>query len=518
MKYRYLINLLIVFIILAGFLLYPFPLSADDPAGKLTGSLSLTMGEKTRHRQLQMQGEDLNNVKAFVYMNSQPDAVQIAEMSAAGITVYPDSWIPPVGEHQQGFVLATVPLDKVVNLASRTYVVKVDSAERQNNPANDVAAETLGASFYWNAGLNGSGVRVAVIDNGLDTTHPDIPAPVYARDYWEYPIIGDNVTSPIAPGGSAHGTHVAGSVLGRGTLSGGRYKGIAYGAELVFIKIGDNITGGASDAAMIGALKDAVDRYGADIISMSYGGWSAHHDGTDANCQAADYAFSKGASVIISAGNEANKEYHCSGTLAASSTSDYIRINVTGSNGSNCALMTNLVWYDGPGVHRDLTLKYYDAARVEIPTQNTSRQESTRGTEQMWYWWGPDPDVSNIFFVPAGDHTYYVRVTNASTSSQMFHLYYNKNYCRNTADAVFASPDIYYTLGSPGEADSTICIGSYTSRYSWNDYTGAPRNYGETVGAVSSFSSRGPRVDTGAPVKPDNVAPGSAIISCRDSS
>ncbi|MFC1979590.1 S8 family serine peptidase [Chloroflexota bacterium] len=40
--------------------------------------------------------------------------------------------------------------------------------------------------------------------------------------------------------------------------------------------------------------------------------------------------------------------------------------------------------------------------------------------------------------------------------------------------------------------------------------------FGETVDLISTFSSRGPRVDTGAPPKPNIVAPGSAIVSARD--
>ncbi len=148
-------------------------------------------------------------------------------------------------------------------------------------------------------------------------------------------------------------------------------KRLASGAELVFIKIGDNTTGSASDAAMCGALRDAVDRYGANIISMSFGGWSPHHDGTDANCQAADYAVSKGATVFISAGNEADKAKHYKGTVAAGGATDYIRANVTDSDGANCTLLHNLVWYDGLGVHNELTLQYYDSLHDKIDTQRS---------------------------------------------------------------------------------------------------------------------------------------------------
>ena len=94
-------------------------------------------------------------------------------------------------------------------------------------------------------------------------------------------------------------------------------------------------SGGASLDAMTNAIKAAVDTYDADIITMSYGGWDDYHDGTSETSQAVDYAFGKGAVVFISAGNEAYAGEHYSGTVNANSTTGFIRVNVTGSNGVN---------------------------------------------------------------------------------------------------------------------------------------------------------------------------------------
>lgn len=512
------IGVLVVLFTLFGFFLWqPGPMAADDPGSKISSSLLKAIEARTAQRQplslgpLQEPAPDPFSVSVFIYANARPDAAQVADMASLGVTAYLDSWIPPVGTHPQGFITATVPIDQVNALAAENYVVRLDSAERQSYHMNDVAATGIKADTFYSGGYTGAGVRVAVIDNALDTTNPDLPTPRYARDYWDYPTISENVTSPLA-GGSDHGTHVAGSVLGRGTLSGGKYKGIASGAELAFIKIGNNTTGTASDAAMCGALRDAVDLYSANIISMSYGGWSPHHDATDANCQAADYAVGKGATVFISAGNEADKGKHYKGTVSANSATGFIQVNVTGSDGSNSTLEHNLVWYDGLGVHNELTMEYYDSSFTLLDTRSLPRQESTKGTEQRYFRWGNPPN-----FVPAGNLTCYVKILNASTNSQEFHLYFEGR-AANPWAVTFASPDIYYTLSSPGEADSVICVGSYNSRPSWIDYTGVSRDFGETMGIVSSFSSRGPRIDAGAPQKPNLVAPGSAIISCRDSS
>jgi subtilisin family serine protease len=503
--------LVLVFTLFGFFLFQPGPMAADDPGSKISSSLLKAIKARTTQRQPHVSGTlqepalDPLNVSVFIYTHSRPDAAQAADMSSLGVTAYTDSWIPPVGAHPQGFITALVPISKVNGLAAKDYVIRLESAEGQSYQMNDVAVTDIKASTFYSGGYTGAGVRVAILDNGLDTTHQDFPAPVFAKDYWNYPAIGDNVTSPN-PGGSDHGTHVAGSALGRGTLSGGKYKGIASGAEFVFIKIGNNTTGTASNAAMSNALKDAVDRYGANIISMSYGGWSPHHDGTDANCQAADYAVSKGATVFISAGNEAAKAKHYKGTVAAGATTDYIQVNVISDN---CTLEHNLVWYDGLGMHNELTVQYYNAAKGAIPTVYYRMEESARGTERRQF-----EMTDNTSIIPAGS-TYYIKVTNASTADQEFHIYYDG---APSSQVKFDLPEIYYTLGSPGEADNVICVGSYNSRISWTDYTGTVQPTGETLGVVSGFSSRGPRVEAGAPQKPNVVAPGSAIISCRDSS
>lgn len=515
------VNIIVVILLLAVLITNMVtafsPANADDSSSKISNDIYKAVGGMTGRPHLQvqsiLQGEagEPGNITIFLYMNGKPDASQVADLATLGVIAYPDSWIPPVGAHPQGFLIASVPVSKLYTLAQKSYIVRLEYAEKQAWRQNDVAVTTINAQTAWAGGYTGSGVRVAVLDDGLDVTHPDFPSPVFAKDYWNYPAIGDNVTSPIA-GGSAHGTHVAGSVLGRGTQSGGKYKGMAYGADLVFLKIGNNTTGSASSAAMNGAIKDAIDIYKANVISMSFGGWSLHHDGTDANCQTADYAASKGAVVVLCAGNDGGDAKHYRGTVNAGGETGFIKVNVTGSDGSNCTLQYNLVWYDGLGVHNDLTLQYYDSTFNPILTSAYSRQESTRGTEQRYYDWG-DP----VNYVPPDTQTYYIKVSNASTSNQLFHLYFEGT-AKLGGAVTFASPDDYYIIESPGEADSVICVGSYNSRQSWTDYGGDTQTFGETLGQVSSFSSRGPRVDTNALIKPTIVAPGSAIVSCRDRS
>ncbi|CAG0940870.1 partial Minor extracellular protease vpr, partial [Candidatus Brocadiaceae bacterium] len=226
----------------------------------------------------------------YIHVRRKLGAAKIASLKKIGVTVYEDSWIPPLENHPTGYVLARMPISRLYDLAAKNYVVKLETAEQVFLPKNDEAAKSINADDIWtDYGYDGSGIRIAVLDSGLDTTHKDIPTPVASKDYSDYPDLDDTIENLV----TEHGTHVTGSAVGRGTQSNGKYRGMAYGADLIFLKVGDDITGGASEDAITVAIKDAVDIYSADIVTMSYGGFDVYNDGSEETCQAVDYAFSK---------------------------------------------------------------------------------------------------------------------------------------------------------------------------------------------------------------------------------
>ncbi len=500
-----------------------------EPEAKVSALLSLQVDAKVRcqqapptadelsmMRQMGMRMDNLAMQRIFIHLAQEPTPSRIDELEAMGITPYPDSWIPPVGEHPTGFIVADMPIDKLDALAGKDYVVQLDTTEQVLEPQNDLAAIKINADDVWTSGYDGTGVRIAVLDSGLDTTHPDIPAPVASKDYSNWPVLDDTIANTV----SGHGTHVAGSAVGRGTQSAGatpQYKGMAPGADLVFLKIGNDTTAGASLDAMTNAIKAAVDTYDADIITMSYGGWGYYHDGTRQSSQAVDYAFSQGAVVLISSGNEADEGEHYSGTVNTNSTTDFIQVNVAGSNGSNAGLGFNLVWYDGLANSNDLILEYYQSDQTLLtPIWTSAQEESWKGTEHELSGYGLE--AGWYYYLPAGTPTYYLKVTNNSNSNQFFHIYF-EGIASSGASVKFQNPDPFYTLSSPSDAEKAIAVGAYTTRKDWTNYQGTAYHYTnpeETVNTMTSFSSRGPRVDSGAPQKPNIVAPGSAIISTRD--
>ncbi|WP_433376715.1 S8 family serine peptidase [Streptosporangium sp. CA-115845] len=151
----------------------------------------------------------------------------------------------------------------------------------------------IGAPEAWKAGFDGSGTTVAVLDTGVDATHPDLAGRIAdSRSF----VDGQEVTD-----GHGHGTHVAATVAGSGAASGGSRKGVAPGARLVIGKVlGDSGSGNFS--GIIAGMEWAATEAKAKIISMSLGGTPTA--GTDPMSQAVeDLSASTGTLFVIAAGN-----------------------------------------------------------------------------------------------------------------------------------------------------------------------------------------------------------------------
>jgi subtilisin family serine protease len=495
-------------------------LLARPSMSKVAGSLKIQVIQKLDYladprpetfRPLELQGlagRPIRTTTVDLRLDAYPDGELRRSLEAAGAVLYDETWLPPFGGHVTGHVLARVPTDRVLDLAEIPGVRELRSAEMVSWPQNDLGALDVGANVYWSSSFTGAGVRVGVLDSGLEVAHDDIPTPVVARDYSGWPSIDGTIGNQV----TGHGTHVAGTVLGRGTLSSGTYKGMAHGADLVFMKIGNDANAGASFDAEEQAIRACVDSFACDVITMSYGGWDTYHDGTSSPALAADYAWSQGAIVFFSAGNDGNDDMHYSeASLAGGATSGFIQVDASSvPNNTSVILLFNLVWYDGDP-STDLELLYYDGAMNPIsPASITDfgQSESSRGTESQY--------TRYDSFLPAGSSTWFLRVKNNSGTAVGFHLYYSPAFNLAGGNFVnFASPDSFYTVSSPANSDSAIAVGAHVTRTSWIQYTGSgPWGYGYTLDDLAPFSSRGPTV-TGVQ-KPQITAPGSAIISARD--
>ncbi len=186
---------------------------------------------------------------------------------------------------------AKVRADAIKEIADLDDVEKV-YADFKVTVALFDSVPLIKADSLWSK-YNGTGVKVAVLDTGVDSNHPDIKGKVvdkvsFAKD-----------ESP--EDGNGHGTHVAGIIAGSGASSSGKYKGVAPGASLMNIKVLNNQGYGQASLIMEG-IEYAVDN-GADIISMSLGGSVWPPDGTDPLSMTANAAVEKGVVVVVAAGN-----------------------------------------------------------------------------------------------------------------------------------------------------------------------------------------------------------------------
>src|SRR3990167_4240391 len=456
---------------------------------------------------------EIDRQMIFIHVKRKLTQSRIASLKKLGVKVYEDTWIPPLKNHPTGFVIASMPVNRLYDLARKTYVLRLETAEQRLEPLNDKAAISIHANNVWDDyGYSGAGVRIAVLDSGLDTTHGDIPTPIESKDYSNFPSLDDTISDVT---GSGHGTHVTGSVLGRGTQSSGNYKGMAYGADLIFLKIQKD-NGSVTAIAMINAIKDAVDKYNADIITMSYKLPDIiYNDGSDEVCHTIDDAFENGALVFIAAGNEAAKKQHYSGTVTANSTTSYY---ITVNKAATYNMISpefRLIWFDGVGASTDLDLEiwqydYFGWFDITSYFNNFQETESEKGTESR---------LLKCNYSYSSASTFYLFVTNNSNTDQFFHVYSLP--LDIPPSVTFEDADPNYTVTSQAVADNAIAVGSYVTRTNWYNYQNF--YYGNedidfpndmTIGAISSFSSRGPRID--GIKKPDTATPGQAIISVWD--
>lgn len=128
--------------------------------------------------------------------------------------------------------------------------------------------------------VTGKGIKVAVLDTGY-TKHELGPEPLAARSF---------ISGESARDGNAHGSHCAGTVLGKQV-------GVAPDAELIVGKVLSN-RGSGSSSGIAAGIRWATEQ-GADIISMSLGGGSSYGPTNDA----IDAAFAAGCIVNAAAGN-----------------------------------------------------------------------------------------------------------------------------------------------------------------------------------------------------------------------
>ncbi|TFG11800.1 hypothetical protein EU537_11380 [Candidatus Thorarchaeota archaeon] len=161
----------------------------------------------------------------------------------------------------------------------------------------------LGADDLWEQGYNGTGTKVAIIDSGVMSDHPDLEGKIVGF----YDLIDEEHDMDPSDGIDAyddngHGTACAWLVSGTGDGNGGDYKGMAPGADLLIVKALDS-TGSGDDSVIAEGIEFAVEQ-DADVISLSLGGaWNDDQFIIEPSILAVREAVDAGVVVTIAAGN-----------------------------------------------------------------------------------------------------------------------------------------------------------------------------------------------------------------------
>jgi subtilisin family serine protease len=299
--------LLVLALLLPGCVL--FPQGAGDRARTLASDIRVLKqkvnesGKVTVVIKLQgtsLAGVDEKEVVSKLERQTAQSQKKVLEfLKKNGATVLNTFWLTNA-------ILAEVPVNLLGKFSSLTEVVRLfenfavtipSPAEEESSPGvlavnYTWGLEKIGAPEVWDMNITGSGVRVAVLDTGVDMTHPDLagkmwtdnPADPTSPGGWiEFDSYGDIVVGSVPHDSHYHGTHTSGTILG-GHASATAI-GVAPGAWLMH---GLVIPGGSGTFAQVIAgmewCMDPVDQYGipagqpADVISMSLGG-SGYYDG-----------------------------------------------------------------------------------------------------------------------------------------------------------------------------------------------------------------------------------------------
>ena len=245
----------------------------------------------------------------------------------------------------------------------------------------------IGAPEAWAAGYDGTGVKVALLDTGVDVTHPDLATQV------------DDTASFVPGEGTAdvngHGTHVASTIVGTGAASDGFYRGVAPGAHLIVGKVLGGVEGFGQDSWVMAGMEWAA-QSGAKVVSMSLGD-TTPSDGSDPLSQEVDALSAQyGTLFVIAAGNAGPETISSPGAAASALTVGAVdkedglaSFSATGPLTKSGALKPDLV---APGV--DITA----ARSSEMTDGGTGPYRTLSGTSMA------TPHVSGSAAILAEEH------------------------------------------------------------------------------------------------------------------
>ncbi len=196
------------------------------------------------------------------------------------------------------------PAVVLVLAATATVVLAgTDRAAAAADSSYQWGLAAVGAPTAWAEGT-GVGVRIGIVDTGVDLSQEDLQGRVVAATtILSQPSSGCATASqdPTAGDDFGHGTHVAGIAAASGQVA---VSGVAPSAELVVAKVLD-CTGTGSISDVVAGIRWVVD-HGARVVNLSLGDQISLLGGTSGLSSGLEYAWSHGAVAVVAAGNNGN--------------------------------------------------------------------------------------------------------------------------------------------------------------------------------------------------------------------
>ena len=352
----------------------------------------------------------------------------------------------------------------------------------------------------------------------------------YGRE-WPKSTLDDQTSTTTDTDG--HGTHVMGIAGGNGRGTGNgqpqyQYIGVAPEATLVGVKTD------YSDAGVVDGV-DYIFQKAAGlgmnaVVNLSLGGQFGPHDGTDPFDVAISNLAGAGKIVVVSAGNERADQIHARGQLPTAGSPTTLDFQFTLDAYTKLSGSQNdLVLFDGYYESTDNysvtvigpngqtlgpvargSVNSIDSSDGAIQIDNGTATSSTGDYEVFIALF----DYNSLRAPKAGVWTIrYTRVTSTNSNIDLWN-YYTASHMSGRFTSSY-TPDV--TIGSPGSALAAITVAAYTGKSTWTSINGSTYSWNPlpTLGAIASFSSRGPLRD--GTQKPDIAGPGFGVVSTLSS-
>ena len=201
-----------------------------------------------------------------------------------------------------------LPNGVLKQLAAHPNVFRVHY-DRPTATHNYRTSVVVGGRLVNQYGLKGTGIGIAVIDSGIATFHDDLTntnSKLYPYGNQRVAKFVDFVNGRTLPyDDNGHGSHVAGTIAGNGSDSGGLKAGLAPTASLVSLKVLD-ANGQGTISRMIAALNWVAANaatYNIRVVNLSAGAGIYESYWTDPLTLAAKAVTDKGITVVVAAGN-----------------------------------------------------------------------------------------------------------------------------------------------------------------------------------------------------------------------